>query len=337
VVGVPLRVPDAGSIARPAGRPVADQVSVALDEESVAVTVTGVMAEPDRSDWSPGPVTETSLAIVHSNDAESEYPAPSVAVRVTDDVPAVVGVPETVPSVGSTDRPPGRPVADQVSVAVDEESVADAARGLMAMPEGVVCAPGSATVTTLVTVQPKEADPAAPDPSVAVTVTDEAPAVVGEPEMAPEAGSIESPAGRPVADQVSVAVDEESVAATDTTPMADPDTSVWSPGLVTDTVFVVVHVSEADPDAPELSVAVSVTEQAQAVVGVPLIVPVVELIDSPAGRPVADQVNDDTPVCESVAESVSGVMVEPVVDDWAPGLVTATLLVTVQVIEVVPK
>jgi hypothetical protein len=125
---------------------------------------------------------------------------------------------------------------------------------------------------------------------VAVRVTDDVPAVVGVPETVPSVGSTDRPPGRPVADQVSVAVDEESVAATDTTPMADPDTSVWSPGLVTDTVFVVVHVSEADPDAPELSVAVSVTEQAQAVVGVPLIVPVVELIDSPAGRPVADHV-----------------------------------------------
>ena len=44
---------------------------MAVDEESVAATATGVMAEPDRSDWSPGLVTDTELVIVHVNEAES--------------------------------------------------------------------------------------------------------------------------------------------------------------------------------------------------------------------------------------------------------------------------
>ena len=43
----------------------------------------------------------------------------------------------------------------------------------------------------------------------------------------------------------------------------------------------------ADPAAPVVSVAVTVTDDVPAVVGVPLIRPVEELIDSPAGRPLA--------------------------------------------------
>ena len=61
---------------------------------------------------------------VHENVAEPAYPAPSVAVRVTVDDPAVVGVPEMVPVEGSIDRPAGSPVADQVRVWPDPESVA---------------------------------------------------------------------------------------------------------------------------------------------------------------------------------------------------------------------
>ena len=48
-----------------------------------------------------------------------------------------------------------------------------------------------------------------------------------------------------------------------------------------------VQVNEAVPSAPVVSVAVTVTLDVPAVVGVPEISPVEELIDSPAGRPVA--------------------------------------------------
>ena len=48
-----------------------------------------------------------------------------------------------------------------------------------------------------------------------------------------------------------------------------------------------VQLNEADPVAPVVSVAVTVTVDVPAVVGVPEISPVEELIDSPAGRPVA--------------------------------------------------
>jgi hypothetical protein len=66
----------------------------------------------------------------------------------------------------------------------------------------------------------------------------------------------------------------------------------WAPGLVTVTVFpvggVTVQVKEALPDAPVPSVAVTVTLEFPVAVGVPEISPVEELIDSPAGRPVAE-------------------------------------------------
>ena len=48
-----------------------------------------------------------------------------------------------------------------------------------------------------------------------------------------------------------------------------------------------VQVKAAVPLAPVPSVTVTVTLEVAAVVGVPEISPVVELIDSPAGRPVA--------------------------------------------------
>ena len=72
---------------------------------------------------------------------------------------------------------------------------------------------------------------------------------------------------------------------------AVPTVPVWLPGLVTVTVLPVallmVQVKAAVPLAPVVSVAVTVTLEVAAVVGVPEISPVVELIDSPAGRPVA--------------------------------------------------
>ena len=119
--------------------------------------------------------------------------------------------------------------------------------------------------------------------------------------------------------------------------MAVPVTADLFPGLATVTVLVMVQLKVVVPDWLDGSVAVRVTEDVPGVVGVPVIDPVAELIDNPAGSPVADQVKDDTPDCESVAVLARAVMGEPVTLDWLPGLVTATVLVTVQVIAVVPK
>ncbi len=48
-----------------------------------------------------------------------------------------------------------------------------------------------------------------------------------------------------------------------------------------------VQLNDAVPFAPVVSVAVTVTDDVPAVVGVPEISPVEALIDNPAGRPVA--------------------------------------------------
>src|SRR5258705_6632538 len=65
--------------------------------------------------------------------------------------------------------------------------------------------------------------------------------------------------------------------------------SFW-PGLVQPPppVGLTVQVNVALPDCAPL-VAVTVTEEVPAVVGGPLMTPVEALMDSPAGRPVADQ------------------------------------------------
>ena len=49
----------------------------------------------------------------------------------------------------------------------------------------------------------------------------------------------------------------------------------------------IVQVKEAEPEAPVVSVAVTVTVKVPAAVGVPEIRPVLELIERPVGRPVA--------------------------------------------------
>ena len=123
----------------------------------------------------------------------------------------MVGVPEIVPVEVSMDRPGGSPVADHEAIdAVDEESVAESSRALTADARHVRLAPGSATDTELVIVQANDVEPEAPEPSVAVSVTEHVQAVVGVPVTVPVEPSIDSPAGRPVADQVSVADDEVS-------------------------------------------------------------------------------------------------------------------------------
>ena len=103
----------------------------------------------------------------------------------------------------------------------------------------------------------------------------------------------------------------------------------------TATVLVVVHVSAAEPACPVVSEATIRTEANPGVVGVPVIVPEEELIDRPAGSPVADHVMVAA-VSVSVALEVSGVMAEPVVLAWLPGLAIVIEEVRVQVNEVLP-
>ena len=69
--------------------------------------------------------------------------------------------------------------------------------------------------------------------------------------------------------------------------MAVPETSAWGPGFTMATVLETVQVNEVVPVKLAESVAVTVTEEVPAVVGVPVMAPVELLIDRPAGRPVA--------------------------------------------------
>ena len=169
------------------------------------------------------------------------------------------------------------------------------------------------------------------------------PPVVGVPLITP-AVEMTMPVGRPVADQVSpavVATLEVSVATAVMLVMAVPDTFDLAvvAGVVTATVLVMVQVKLTELEyavGEPLSVAVMVTAQAHAVVGVPLMTPAEEMT-MPTGRPVADQVKvatDDV----SVAVAVIGVMRVPDTLDLAlvVGLVTATVLVTVQAMVAVP-
>src|SRR5580698_9597915 len=88
-------------------------------------------------------------------------------------------------------------------------------------------------------------------------------------------------------------------------------------------VELIVQVKVADPFAPDASVAVTVTFEVAAVVGVPEIRPE-ELIDRPAGSPVAEKVSV-WPEAESVPLTFRQAAV-PTVPVWLPGLVTVTVL-----------
>ena len=130
----------------------------------------------------------------------------------------------------------------------------------------------------------------------------------------PVALAMVRPVGRPEAVQVSVWPVVVSVALFVTVVIAVPVTLDLLPGLVTDTVPVMVQVKDVEPEKLPPSVAVMVTEHVQAVVGVPVIEPVEELMARPAGRPEAVQVRV-APDWVSVAALVKVVMAVPVTLD----------------------
>jgi hypothetical protein len=160
----------------------------------------------------------------------------------------VVGVPENAPVEVLNDSPAGMPVSDhEVMVAVDEESEADGVKPLMAVPDTFDFVPGLVTVTVLVTFQVKVVLPEAAEGSVALTVTEQAQAVVAVPVIVPLELSIDSPAGSPVADQVRVAPDCVSVAEFVSGVMADPLVLLRVTCGVTATTLVTFQVKVADP------------------------------------------------------------------------------------------
>jgi hypothetical protein len=206
----------------------------------------------------------------------------------------------------------------------------------MAVPVTLDWLPGLVTDTLLVMVQVKAAVPVKLALSLAVIVTEQAQAVVGVPVIVPVEVLMESPAGSPVADHEEiVAVDEESVAELVRAVMAEPETFDLVPGLVTVTVLVMFQVKVAVAVRASESVAVMVVEQAQAVVGVPVMAPLVELMDRPAGRPVAEKLTVLPPVVSWGALMVRVLMALPDTFDWVPGLVTDRLS-TFQVTEIDP-
>ena len=147
------------------------------------------------------------------------------------------------------------------------------------------------------------------------------PVTVGVPVTMPVAAAMDKPVGRPVADHVRVAPGAVPDAVGTSGVMAVPCSLERAPGLVTVTGLVMTQMKLVDPLAPVPSEAVSVTVYEPAVVGEPVMVPLSEPIDRPAGRPVADHVTG-VPAEESVALLAKAVMAAPARADWPPGLVT---------------
>src|SRR5215471_11522816 len=102
----------------------------------------------------------------------------------------------------------------------------------------------------------------------------------------------------------------------------DPKLGVLDPVQPVPALFT-VQLNVAEPDAPVVSVAVTVTLPLVAVVGVPEISPVEELMDRPAGSPVAPYVSV-CPDAESLAR-ICRLTAVPTVEVWLPGLVTVTV------------
>ena len=120
--------------------------------------------------------------------------------------------------------------------------------------------------------------------------------MVGVPVMTPPDDS-ERPGGseplridQPVPEMVAPPPDPEVVAAKVIGVMAEPESTVGDCG-VTETTLSTVHENGlVDAVAPAESVAVTTTDEGVLlpVVGVPVISPVDELMERPAGRPVAE-------------------------------------------------
>ena len=97
---------------------------MAVDEVSLALIGSDVMAEPDTSDWAAGAVTVTTLVTVHENEVTEEKPTLSVTVMVTGNVPAVVGVPVMSAELEPIESPGGSvPPEEYVSTASPDESL----------------------------------------------------------------------------------------------------------------------------------------------------------------------------------------------------------------------
>ena len=113
------------------------------------------MAVPAVDVWAPGLVTETVLVMFQVKVADPWAPRLSVAVRVTEKGPAVVGVPETAPVVVLNDNPVGRPDWAHEVMVPPPTTVALGVSVVMAVPDTLFWVPGLVTVTASLTVQVK--------------------------------------------------------------------------------------------------------------------------------------------------------------------------------------
>jgi hypothetical protein len=199
--------------------------------------------------------------------------------------------------------------------------------GVIAVPDREVCVVGFTTFTTGVkTFQSNVTWPMDPTLSVARTMTMEVPDTVGVPLMTPVDPFMAKPVGSWTADQVNVEPGAESVAVSGNGVMATFTCEVWRPGVGIVTLFSMIQVKVAEPLGLDGSEAVTVTVYVPLVVGVPLMTPVDEPINSPGGR-----VDDDQVIAGgwvgSVAVMVSGLIDMPLKLLWGPGLCTTTGLI----------
>ena len=262
VVGVPVMAPVEALMDSPVGRAEAAHAVMEAPDELVDATGLKEMTPLVTLVLEPGLVTVMAPETFQVKVADPAKVGVelSVAVMVTEHAHEDVGVPVTDPVEELMASPVGRPLWVQVRVRPVWVSVAEFASEEMAEPTAEDCPPGLVTTTVLVVVQVKEALACADELSVAVRTTEAAPGVVGVPVTAPVEELIVSPAGRPVALQVSVAVELVSVALGVKVEMADPVTEDLALTAVTSTVLVMVQENEADEAKLAPSVAVSVTE-----------------------------------------------------------------------------
>jgi hypothetical protein len=269
-VGVPEINPLPVFTDSPAGNPVAlklvgEFVAMIWYEKAVPTVPLAVV-----------PLVITGGAVIVSVSVAVPVPLAFVALSVTIEVPAAVGVPEINPLPVFTDSPAGNPVASKLVgefVAMIWYEKAAPTVPLAVVPLVIA---GAAVIVSVSVALP------VPAAFVALSVTIEVPAAVGVPEINPLPVFTDSPAGNPVAlklvgEFVAMTWYEKAVP---TVPLAVVPLVIIGATKVTVSVRVAVPV-------PVAFVALSVTVEVPAAVGVPEINPLPVFTDSPAGNPVA--------------------------------------------------
>jgi hypothetical protein len=180
---------------------VADELSVAINASSnslaavVDTAVAMVVAFVERAlDTAASMVIPAGAGEMVTVNVADPGPAPFVALSVTVNVPAAVGVPEIRPVPLFTDSPAVNPVAPKlVGAFVAVIWYANAAPTVPPAVVALVITGGTGTIDRVNVAVPD------PPPLVALRVTVVVPATVGVPEITPLPLFTASPAGSPVA------------------------------------------------------------------------------------------------------------------------------------------